>query len=107
MAGSHPGIPIDGLDQLEIAPTIVTITYAALIGAISLAMAMAFGLGGRDVAARLLESAYAKGEEVKDDVKRDVDTGLRFATSIRDCERGKADVGQATQRLDDPRPGVS
>ena len=86
------------LDQLEIAPTIVTITYAALIGAIALAMAIAFGLGGRDVAGRLLESAYAKGEDVKDDVKRDLDRGVR---------RGKADVEQATQRLEDPRPGVS
>ena len=45
------------LDQLEIATTIVTITYAALIGAIALAMAIAFGLGGRDVASRLLETA--------------------------------------------------
>jgi hypothetical protein len=86
------------LDQLEIAPTIVTITYAALIGAIALAMAIAFGLGGRDVAARLLESAYVKGQDVKDDVKRDLQTGVR---------RGKADVEQATQRPDDPRPGVS
>ncbi len=85
------------LDQLEIAPTIVTITYAALIGAIALAMAIAFGLGGRDVAARLLESAYVKGQDVKEDVKRDVETGVR---------RGKADVEQATQRLDDPRPEV-
>jgi hypothetical protein len=86
------------LDQLEIAPRIVTITYGALIGAIALAMAIAFGLGGRDVAARLLESAYVKGQDVKEGVKRDVETGVR---------RGKADVEQATQRLDDPRPGVS
>jgi hypothetical protein len=86
------------LDQLEIAPTIVTITYAGLIGAIALAMAIAFGLGGRDVAARMLESAYVKGQNVKDDVKRDLDAGIR---------RGKADVDQATQRLDDPRPEVS
>ena len=40
------------LDQLEIAPTIVTITYAALVGAVALGMALAFGLGGRDVAGR-------------------------------------------------------
>lgn len=41
------------LDQLEIAPQIVTITYAALLGALALGMALAFGLGGRDAAARL------------------------------------------------------
>ena len=49
------------LNQLKIAPAIVTITYAALIGALALAAALAFGLGGRDVAARMLEGAYAKG----------------------------------------------
>jgi hypothetical protein len=49
------------LDQLEIAPTIVTITYAALLGAVALGMALAFGLGGRDVAGRMVESAYLKG----------------------------------------------
>ena len=36
------------LDQLQIAETIVTITYAALIGAIALGAALAFGLGGRE-----------------------------------------------------------
>jgi hypothetical protein len=46
------------LDQLEIAPVIVTITYAALLGGIFLAMALAFGLGGRDVAGLMLNDAY-------------------------------------------------
>ena len=51
------------LDQLEIAPVIVTITYAALLGGIFLAMALAFGLGGRDVAGRMLSDAYDRGRE--------------------------------------------
>ena len=63
------------LDQLEIAPTIVTITYAALVGAVALGIALAFGLGGRDVAGRILESAYVKGQEATEDVKRDLRTG--------------------------------
>ena len=81
------------LDQLEIAPNIVTITYAALIGAVALGMALAFGLGGRDVASRLLESAYAKGQEVKDDVKQDVKQGV---------ESGKAQAEEIRGKLDDP-----
>jgi hypothetical protein len=51
------------LDQLKIAPQIVTITYAALLGGIFLAMALAFGLGGRDVAGRMLAEAYDRGRE--------------------------------------------
>lgn len=50
------------LNQLQIATAIVTITYAALMGAIALGMALAFGLGGRDVASRLLEDAYRRGQ---------------------------------------------
>jgi hypothetical protein len=46
------------LDQLQIAPQIVTITYAALLGGLFLAMALAFGLGGRYVAGRMLSEAY-------------------------------------------------
>ena len=50
------------LNQLRIAPDIVTITYAALMGAVALGMALAFGLGGRDVASRILGDAYRRGQ---------------------------------------------
>lgn len=63
------------LDQLDIAPVIVTITYAALVGAVALGSALAFGLGGRDVAARMLETSYDKGRENLDQVKKDLKTG--------------------------------
>jgi Conserved TM helix len=51
------------LNQLQIATAIVTITYAAVLGALALGMALAFGLGGRDVASRMLEDAYRRGRE--------------------------------------------
>jgi hypothetical protein len=60
------------LNQLQIAPTIVTITYASLMGALALASALAFGLGGRDVASRMLDDAYAKGQESREQVRRDL-----------------------------------
>jgi hypothetical protein len=50
------------LNQLRIASDIVTITYASLMGAVALGMALAFGLGGRDVAASMLEEAYRRGQ---------------------------------------------
>ena len=57
------------LDELMIAENIVTITYTALIGAVALGLALAFGLGGRDVAARLLEQAYDAGVNNTDSAK--------------------------------------
>ena len=67
------------LDQLMIAESIVTITYAGLIGAIALGSALAFGLGGRDVARQMLEGAYEKGQENKDEYKRDLEQGMSRA----------------------------
>jgi hypothetical protein len=69
------------LTQLRIAPSIVLITYAALIGMLALAGALAFGLGGRDVAARLLENAYQSGQDATQQVKADVQTGKARAQS--------------------------
>src|SRR3954462_11574630 len=63
------------LDQLKIAETIVTIAFAATMGALALGLALAFGLGGRDVARRMLEDAYNKRGEMKAQVKQDMDTG--------------------------------
>lgn len=73
------------LNQLKIAPAIVTITYAALLGAIALGSALAFGLGGRDVAARMLEGAYSNVQQNKDQWRRDLDQGLsRSRDELRD-----------------------
>ena len=67
------------LDQLKIAHNIVVITYAALLGAIALGSALAFGLGGRAVAERMLEGAYQTHQENKEQWKRDLDQGLARA----------------------------
>jgi hypothetical protein len=69
------------LDQLRIAPQIVTITYAALLGMLALAGALAFGLGGRDVAAQMLNQAYSAGQANAGQIKRDVQTGKARAQS--------------------------
>jgi len=50
------------LDQLNIAPQIVTITYAGLITLLVLAGGLAFGLGGREVAAEMLRDARQRGQ---------------------------------------------
>jgi hypothetical protein len=82
------------LNQLQIATEIVTITYAALIGGVFLAMALAFGLGGRSVAQRMLEDAYDKGQEKKDEVKDDMETGKDRAQ--RDAQQAKDKAQEKT-----------
>ena len=57
------------LEQLNIAEQIVEIAFAATMGALALGLALAFGLGGRGVAERMLEDAYRKGQENRDQVR--------------------------------------
>jgi hypothetical protein len=72
------------LNQLKIAQEIVTITYAALLGMLALAGALAFGLGGRDVASRMLSDAYDAGQRNKDQVRRDMQHGKQSAQREKD-----------------------
>jgi hypothetical protein len=80
------------LNQLQIATEIVTITYAALIGGVFLAMALAFGLGGREVAGRMLADAYDKGQEQRGQVRRDMELGKERGK--QDAQRAKAEAEQ-------------
>jgi uncharacterized protein YacL len=57
------------LDELQVAATIVAITYGALMGAIALGLALAFGLGGRDLAHTMLEEAYTASQKNAESVK--------------------------------------
>jgi Conserved TM helix len=72
------------LTQLQIAPVIVTTTYIALIGMFALAGALAFGLGGRDVAAEMARNAYDSAQDNKDQVKRDMRVGRHRAEQRAD-----------------------
>ncbi|MBA3841723.1 MAG: transporter [Actinobacteria bacterium] len=102
------------LDQLRIAHNIVVITYAALLGAIALGSALAFGLGGRAVAERMLEGAYASTQENKEQWKRDLDHGLSRAkdeaANTQDdawSESGTSESATRVERSDGPRYAVT
>jgi len=56
------------LEQLEIARRTITIAFAILFGGGVLALAIAFGLGGKDIARKYLEKRFKKEDE-KDEFK--------------------------------------
>jgi mechanosensitive ion channel-like protein len=90
------------LVQLKIATQIVMITYAAIWGAVALGSALAFGLGGRDVAARMLEGAYQSGQRNKEQFKRDLDQGMERASGEVDRMKDKASDSSGSEPA--PRP---
>ena len=55
------------LTQLGIAVQLTANTFLILLGAVALAVAIAFGLGGREVARDVLEKAYNRSDEVTTD----------------------------------------
>ena len=85
------------LDQLKIAESIVTITYAGLIGAIALGSALAFGLGGREVAARMLEGAYQQGQGAVEQVKQDASKGAERARAEAESKRSEWEDTRSTE----------
>lgn len=73
------------LVQLGIAASLITIIFAGLIGMIALAGGLAFGLGGRENAKRLIDRLERQSEEVNPDVA--------YAASeeeVKECLTGKA-----------------
>jgi small-conductance mechanosensitive channel len=58
------------LTQLGIAPELIAPTFLILLGCVSLAAAIAFGLGGQGVAQQIVEDGYQKGGEAKQQIQQ-------------------------------------
>lgn len=55
---------IAAINQLGIAAVVINTLFIGLVGAIALAVGLAFGLGGRDVAAKITDSWYESGKSM-------------------------------------------
>jgi hypothetical protein len=89
------------LVQLKIATQIVVATYAIVLGSIGLGFALAFGLGGRNVADRMLTGAYESGRERMPELRRDAQQAKEQAAA--EAEALKAQAERSTDRT---RPGA-
>ncbi len=65
------------LSELQIARDIVNILFTAIVGSLALGLALAFGLGGRDVARQLLDQAYAAGKNNATAARTDMQRAAR------------------------------
>lgn len=60
---------IAAIDQLNIADKVVNTLFIGLIGALALAVGLAFGLGGREVAAQITQSWYESGKSMAEQAR--------------------------------------
>ncbi|HET9587762.1 MAG TPA: hypothetical protein VFO91_03140 [Anaerolineales bacterium] len=58
------------VNQLGIAQTLINTLFMGLVGALALAIGLAFGLGGRETAAQIVQNWYRQGREARPRLER-------------------------------------
>jgi small-conductance mechanosensitive channel len=74
------------LTQLGIAKELIAPTFLILLGAVALAAAIAFGLGGKGVAQQMVEQGYQKGSEAKQQIQQQQEQGEQQGDSSESAE---------------------
>ncbi len=68
---------IIAVNQIGIAAVLVDTLFTALVGALALAFALAFGVGGRETAARVVEDFYNRTQEATPKIQEAADAAQR------------------------------
>lgn len=68
------------VNQIGIATTLVNTLFMAFVGAIALGLGLAFGLGGRETAGRIVSNWYNTAQEKGDKLAHAADAGGRMAS---------------------------
>lgn len=61
---------VAAFNQIGVAQTVVNTLLIGLVGSLALALGLAFGLGGREVAAQITRSWYNKGMDLADKIRQ-------------------------------------
>lgn len=93
------------LVQLKIATPIVVGMFYIVLGGITLAAALAFGLGGRNAAQRLLDDAYDKGQAAMPQAKEELALAKERAAERKDQAETAIQEKRTEVEGDDPGPG--
>jgi hypothetical protein len=76
------------VNQIGIATTLVNTLFMAFVGAIALGLGLAFGLGGRETAGRILDRWYRTAQEKGDQLAHAAEVGTDMAASGSTFGRG-------------------
>lgn len=79
------------VNQIGIAQTLVNTLFMGLIGALALAAGLAFGLGGRETAARIVDNWYNRNRDVRGKIERAAENVERSTERNVTQTRGAAD----------------
>jgi hypothetical protein len=82
---------IVAVNQIGIATTLVNTLFMGLIGALSLALGLAFGLGGRDTAAAIVRGWYEQGQAATPRMRQAATAAQRQMSPSDEIHRSPAD----------------
>jgi len=88
---------VAAINQLGIAADVVNTLFMGTVGALALAFGLAFGLGGRDVAARITEGWYSSGQEASQKVAEYAERKTRRRAPAREPVTVGASPARATR----------
>lgn len=88
------------VNQIGIATTLVNTLFMAVVGALALALGLAFGLGARDTAAHIVRDWYNRGRRDAEQIERilDVSGSDRAAAAASGGEVTRNPVGSIGER---------
>ena len=89
---------IVAVNQIGIASTLVNTLFMGLVGALALALGLAFGLGGRETAGRIVQNMYEKGQEAAPRM------GQAAQAAGRQTQRAADTAQYEIQNAANPRP---
>ena len=95
------------LQELGVATDIVTTAFAILFGALALGMALAFGLGNRDLAGEITREWYNRYRAEREAIEREVaerEQEAEAAMAEEDKARGKQDEKTRDTHEEQPQP---
>src|ERR671932_1026182 len=69
------------VNQIGVATTLINTLFMAVVGAVALALGLAFGLGGRDTAAQIVRGWYERGQQAAPKMARAAEAAQQQASS--------------------------
>ena len=99
---------IVAVNQIGIAATLVNTLFMAVVFALALAVGLAFGLGGRDTAARMWQTWYARGQEMAPQLEQRAELAAQRAEEkVQQTGQAQAPAGEAERGAPQRRYRVS
>jgi hypothetical protein len=89
------------VNQIGIATTLVNTLFMAVVGALALALGLAFGLGARETASQIVRNWYNRGRQNADKLERTADAASDRTANAANAAAsgiGTSPVGSFTER---------